>query len=145
MSKILATNLRGEESREKGIKGNIYILHLDDDLALLEMSKIYIERLSNNIIVDTVSTIEDFFGQFIIHQYDVIVSDFQLGAVLNGSEILEIIRNGDNNIPYIIVSGHESDELKEKVRKLNAELIFKKNGAKTLFEELVRRIYESVS
>ncbi|MFW6305476.1 MAG: response regulator, partial [Candidatus Saliniplasma sp.] len=71
----------------EGFTGYMVIktLLVDDDSSLLEQAKIFLEKISDELDVSTVSSAEKGLKLLDKERYDVIVSDYQM-PVMNGLE-----------------------------------------------------------
>ena len=68
----------------------IRILHVDDDLCLLEVSK-QILSMENNFEIENVTSVDEAFKKMEKQTYDAIVSDYEM-PVKNGLEFLKELR-----------------------------------------------------
>ena len=73
---------------------------------------------------------------------DVIVSDIVM-PYLDGCEFIQYIRQNDAfaSVPIIVLSGHESEEVKEEALRYGAEKFFSKPFDPRLVLEYVLKIY----
>ncbi|MFX0093695.1 MAG: response regulator [Candidatus Hodarchaeota archaeon] len=86
----------------------IQLLHVDDDESFLKISKLYIEKLEQNIEVTSLSDSLQVSTILERHKYDVIISDYQMPGK-NGLQLLENLRSSGNTIPFIILTGKGRD------------------------------------
>ena len=108
---------------EKSIK----ILHIDDDKAFLDLTKLYLEDLSQgNLIVDSLTNPDQFLAQIEKKGYDLIIADYQMEP-LNGLQLLDSLRNQNNLIPFIIFTGKGREEVAVKALNLGADRYIKKD------------------
>ena len=71
-------------------KKTIRILHVDDDLCVLEVSKQILES-ENNFEIDNATSVTDAFKKMEEQSYDVIVSDYEM-PLKNGLDFLKEVR-----------------------------------------------------
>ena len=89
-----------EEFKEKSIK----ILHIDDDKAFLNLTKIYLEDLSSGYLhIDSLANPDQFSARIEENTYDLVISDYQMGSEsMNGSILISKIRKKDKDIKIIV-------------------------------------------
>jgi len=118
----------------------IKILMVDDEETLLEISKIYLEKLDEKFHIVTVSSAEEALENIKKENYDVIISDYQMPE-MNGLELLSEIRQNGNDIPFIIFTGKGREEVAIQALNLGADFYLQKGGeAISQFHELVNLI-----
>ncbi|MDG6223004.1 MAG: PAS domain S-box protein [Candidatus Bathyarchaeota archaeon] len=113
----------------------IRVLHVDDDLDFLDTSKQILE-LDGNILVTSVSSVNEAL-QFVLKQdFDVIVSDFQMPEK-DGLVFLAQLRESDNHTPFILFTGKGREEVAVKALNLGANYYINKIGKpETVYGEL---------
>jgi len=119
----------------------INTLLVDDERSLLEQAKIFLERVSQEIEVSTVSSAKKALETIDENNFDVIVSDYQMPE-MDGLEFLEEIREKRGwNIPFIMFTGKGREEVAMKALNLGADRYIKKEGnPKDQFEFLAHAI-----
>jgi PAS domain S-box-containing protein len=119
------------------------ILYVDDEEALLEIGKLYIER-SGQYQVTTCNNPFDALDLLAYHSYAAIVSDVEMPG-MNGIELLKKVRASDNPVPFIIFTGKGREEVVIAALNEGADFYIQKGGEnKSLFAELVHKITMSV-
>ena len=76
------------------------ILYVDDESAMLEVSKRFLEQ-SGQFSVDTVTSAQAALTLMDSKTYDSIVSDYQMPE-MDGIEFLKKVRSSGNTIPFIL-------------------------------------------
>ena len=72
--------------------------------------------------------------------YDALVSDYAMKG-MNGLELLKILREEGNSIPFILLTGRGSEEIEKEARNLGVDgYIPKSLDIKNLFTELIEKI-----
>ncbi len=66
------------------------VLYVDDDPALLDIGKIYLD-MSGNFSVDTSGSVSEAMEMIREKRYDAIISDYEM-AEINGIEFLQYVR-----------------------------------------------------
>src|SRR4030067_1130265 len=91
------------EKKSADNKGRLHILHVDDDLSVLEVSKQILE-MDANFEVDTVTSVDEAFSKLRTQPYDAVISDFEM-PTKNGLEFLKHLREKKNVIHFILFTG----------------------------------------
>jgi PAS domain S-box-containing protein len=121
----------------------IPVLYVDDESALLDITKIFLER-SGEFSVDTATSAKEAIGMLMEQRYDAIISDFQMPE-MNGIEFLKKIRTSGNTIPFIIFTGKGREEVVIQALNEGADFYLQKGGElKSQFAELSHKIRQSV-
>ena len=81
-------------------KSDIRVLHVDDDLCLLETSKLILLD-ENNFEIDNVTSVLEAFKKMGQQNFDAVVSDYEM-PVKNGLDFLKELRDQKNDIPFIL-------------------------------------------
>jgi CheY-like chemotaxis protein len=101
------TELTVESSAEAVVglneKKPIRVLHVDDELGLLNVAKQCLE-LQGAFQVDTAGSVEEALNKLKGKEYDAVVSDYQMPGK-DGLEFLEELRQKGNVIPFIMLTG----------------------------------------
>ncbi len=121
----------------------IRILYVDDEEALLEITKAYLER-SGGIWVDVISSGVE--ADHILSQkcYDVIVADYQMPE-MSGIDLLKSIRARRDPTPFILFTGKGREEVVIEALNAGADFYLQKGGeAKAQFTELESKIRVAV-
>ena len=114
----------------------IRILLVDDEPALLDIARIFIER-EEGLRVTTCPSAFDAMrllsGQ---ERFDVIVSDYEMPA-MDGIEFLKKIREDGNKTPFIIFTGRGREQVVIEALNYGADFYLQKGGdPKSQFAEL---------
>ncbi|MHA2366033.1 MAG: response regulator, partial [Candidatus Hodarchaeales archaeon] len=125
------------ENVEEGyIKEKIKVLHIDDEENLLELSKIFLEKINISLIIETVSSPRKALELLATQVYDIIISDYQMPEI-SGLDILKYIRQKDENLPFIILTGKGREEIAIQALNLGADFYLQKGAKPTvLYTEL---------
>lgn len=117
----------------------ISVLYVDDEEALLELGKTYLE-LSGEISVDTAISAEDGLRKIRTTAYDAIVSDYQMPG-MDGIRFLTVIRKEFPLLPFIIFTGRGREEIVIEAYEKGVDFYLQKGGSpKPLFTELSHKI-----
>ena len=124
-------------------KSVIRVLHVDDDLCFLEVSK-QIISMENSFEIDNASSVDEALKKMEQQQYDAVVSDYEMPQK-NGLEFLKEIRDQNNQIPFILFTGKGREDVAVKALNLGADRYINKNGSpETVYCELADAINKIV-
>ena len=105
----------------------VSILHVDDDVAFLEMAKQCLE-MHADITVDSAESVQEAFEKLKTKKFDVIVSDYQMKGK-DGLEFLSELKAAGVTTPFILFSGKGRDEVAVKALNSGAFRYIDKRGA----------------
>ena len=124
-------------------ESHISLLYVDDEAILLSATKRYLEQ-NGDCSVDTASSGKEALSMIQEHEYDVIVSDYQM-PMMDGLELLRTLRAERNTIPFIIFTGRGREEVAIAALNAGADFYLMKGGKpKTQFGELLNFIRKAV-
>ncbi len=113
----------------------ISALYVDDEPALLELGKIFLER-AGDIRVDTVASAPEALIKIRSATYDIIISDYQMPG-MDGIALLKIIRSEYPALPFIIFTGKGREDVVIEALNGGADHYIQKGGdQKSQFAEL---------
>lgn len=122
----------------------ISILYVDDEPALLELSKQYLERFGNFNVTIAPSAAEA-IRILAEEPFDAIISDYEMPQ-MNGIEFLKKIRADGNTIPFLIFTGRGREEVVIEALNNRADFYIQKGGVpRAQFAELINKIHYAVS
>ena len=115
------------------------VLYTDDESALLEIGKVFLER-SGPFTVETALSPRDAFETLQNRPVDCIVSDY-LMPEMNGIAFLKALRGGGNRIPFILFTGRGREEVVIEALNNGAAFYLQKGGDPAAqFAELSHKI-----
>lgn len=119
------------------------LLYVDDEPALLDLGKIFLER-SGDISVYTAESVRQALLILEKNEIDVIVSDYDMPGQ-NGIEFLKIVRNTGKLTPFIIFTGKGREETVIEALDEGADSYIQKNTEPSiLFEHLRQKIDRAI-
>jgi len=115
------------------------ILYVDDERALLEITKIYLERIGRYSIV-TASSASEALELIQENAYSAIISDYEMPG-MNGIEFLQEVRIQFPDIPFIIFTGRGREDVVIEALNSGASYYLQKGGdPKAQFAELSHKL-----
>ncbi|MDO8841069.1 PAS domain S-box protein [Methanocalculus sp.] len=124
-------------------KTPIQILYVDDEPALLEIGRLFLEK-SGDITVKTALSAPEAIRLLSDHAVDAIVSDYQMPG-MDGIALLKHLRSGGERTPFIIFTGKGREDVVIEALNNGADFYLQKGGyPKALFAELSHMIWHSV-
>jgi len=99
----------------------IRTLVVDDEPALLEISKIFLER-SGEITVDTANSAYAALNSMGTVSYDVIVSDYEMPG-MDGILLLKKIREGGGKTPFILFTRERPGRDRDRGAQLRGDIL----------------------
>jgi PAS domain S-box-containing protein len=121
----------------------ISVLCVDDESALLDICKLYLEK-TTEFSVTTESSASRALGVLQSNRIDAIVSDYQMPDI-DGIEFLKQVRATDRHIPFIMFTGKGREEIAVEAFENGADFYLQKGGApQPQFAELIHKIRVAV-
>ncbi|MGD9490142.1 MAG: tetratricopeptide repeat protein [Methanoregulaceae archaeon] len=113
----------------------ISVLFVDDEPALLEITRLFLER-SGEMKVDTCRSALEAMERLKSNTYDVIVSDYEM-PMMDGIVFLKILRAEGDNTPFIIFTGKGREHVAKEALNNRADFYLQKGSdPKSQFAEL---------
>ena len=122
----------------------ISILYVDDEPALLEVTRLFLERMGGFTVTtaDSVAAARKLLESC---RFDAIISDYQM-PLTDGIEFLKQIRKTDPAIPFILFTGKGREEIAIQAINHGATFYMQKGGdVHGQFAELAHRLRMAVS
>ena len=88
----------------------VSVLHIDDDLAFLELVRDYLPTMDNSIKVESVDDPQRALDLAETKNYDVIVSDYQMPKI-DGLSLIKMLRQRSIMTPLIILTGKGREDV----------------------------------
>jgi PAS domain S-box-containing protein len=118
----------------------ISVLHIDDDPSILEITKLMLENIDDNIRIEQACSVDEGLQKVSIGQYDVVVSDYEMPQK-DGLKFLKELRELNNKIGFILFTGKGREEVAIQALNLGADgYINKQNNPETVYGELAHTI-----
>ena len=123
--------------------GQIHVLHVDDDAAILELTRRLLEREGGEEFeITSVLSAEEALAKLAIECFDVIISESRMLGT-DGLEFLEEVRKMEEYVPFVLFSGMAEPEVVTEALKKGANKYISKAGNPVItFNELAQAIRE---
>jgi PAS domain S-box-containing protein len=121
----------------------ISLLYVDDDPALLDLCRIFLEQ-EGDISVVTESSVNDALGRLGTGQFDAIISDYQMPEI-DGITFLRKVRQQLPDLPFLLFTGRGREEVVIEAINSGADSYVQKGGdPRSQFKELSHRVRQIV-
>ncbi|MFW9892758.1 MAG: response regulator [Candidatus Thorarchaeota archaeon] len=118
------------------------VLLVDDDMELLDIARILLQQKNPDLEIVVATSVKEALEKLDDETFDVIVCDF-LMPDSTGLDLLEALRAADNNIGFVIWTGHSSEEVAIKALNLGADhYILKSTDYRNQFSTIKDIIHE---
>jgi len=104
----------------------IKVLYVDDEPDLLDIGKMFLERLGE-VSIDTAGSGFEGLKKFARVHYDAIVTDYEMPG-MDGIELLKHLRSQGNDIPLIIFTGRGRESVAIEALNNGADFYLQKSG-----------------
>ena len=119
------------------------ILYVDDEPALLEIAKVFLEQ-GRQFSVDIITSAPAALALLDSKDYDAIIADYQMPE-MDGIELLKAVRTSGNAIPFILFTGRGREEVVIQALNEGADFYLQKGGdPRAQFAELSNKIRYAV-
>jgi len=116
-----------------------HILYVDDEEALLDISRIFLER-AGGITVDVTTSSIEALRMILAGRYDAVISDYQMPE-MDGITLLKRVREAGSRVPFIIFTGKGREEVAIEALNRGADFYLQKGGdPKAQFAELANAV-----
>ncbi|WP_211531360.1 hybrid sensor histidine kinase/response regulator [Methanocalculus chunghsingensis] len=124
-------------------QGVLSLLYVDDEPALLEIGKLFLER-TGDFAVTTAPGAENAIEHLKHHHFDAIISDYQMPG-MTGIGLLKHLRSTGDTTPFIIFTGKGREEVVIQALNEGADFYIQKGGDhRAQFADLMNKIRYAV-
>ena len=104
----------------------ILVLHVDDDPAILSVSKELLEA-EGKFQIESANSVEEALQKLKEKPFEAIISDYEMPHK-NGLQFLEEIRQQKNEVAFVMFTGRGREEVAVRALNLGADRYINKNG-----------------
>ncbi len=120
------------------------VLFVDDEKLLLTQTKIFLERSEYDFDVDTARDVGEAIELMKNIEYDAVISDYKMEG-RDGLDLLEIIREEDKDLPFIMFTGKGDESVAQKALNKGANRYIRKRGdARSQYDKLAEALVELI-
>jgi PAS domain S-box-containing protein len=120
----------------------VEIALVDDDEMFVEFTELKLQKLGD-YSTTTYTRPTEFLDDFGSYGFDGIVSDYEMPH-MNGIEVLEEVRNQDEDVPFILFTGKGSEEVASEAISAGVTDYIQKTGDSVQYELLENRLSNSI-
>lgn len=121
----------------------ITVLYVDDEPSLLEIGKLFLEKIGN-YSVDTCSSAPEALKLLEQTRYHAVLSDYDM-PVMNGIQFLKEVRAKYPNLPFVIFTGRGREDVVIEALNNGVDFYLQKGGdIKSQFAELSHKLKMAV-
>ncbi|ACL16952.1 response regulator [Methanosphaerula palustris] len=119
------------------------LLYVDDEPALLELGKIFLE-FTGEFVVQTASSVLEGIEALRCRSFDAVVSDYQMPEI-DGISFLKQVRSLFGDLPFILFTGRGREDVVIEAIKNGADFYLQKGGEpRPQFSELTNQIRQAI-
>jgi len=120
------------------------VLYVDDEPALLQLCKIYLEK-RQHFEVSLSENAAEAIDLLSKQSFDAIISDYQM-PIMDGLQFLKYLRESGDDTPFIVFTGKGREDVVIEALNLGADFYLQKGGdPKSQFAELSQKIQYAVA
>lgn len=119
------------------------VIAVDDQKDILELTKLFLERFEEELEVDTTTDPEEVLKLLEEEKYDAVLSDYEMPQ-MTGLELLEEVRELDEDLPFILYTGKGSEEIAADAVNLGVTDYFRKEAGSDHYQMIARSLVDSV-
>ncbi|MFA1611467.1 hybrid sensor histidine kinase/response regulator [Halobellus rubicundus] len=121
----------------------IRVLHVDDDPDFVDLTASFLTRINDSFSVYTSTNPETVLERVRGERLDCVVSDYEMPQ-MNGLELLERVRDLDEDVPFILFTGKGSEEIASKAISAGVTDYLQKEVGTEQYTVLANRIENAV-
>jgi PAS domain S-box-containing protein len=121
----------------------IRVLHVDDESAFLTLTSEFLARELEAVEVETTTSAADALDRLDAVDPDCVVSDYQMPE-MDGLDLLEAVRDRRPELPFILFTGHGSEQIASNAISVGVTDYLQKGTANEQFQLLANRIRNGV-
>lgn len=128
----------------EGSSETVRVLHVDDEPEFGELAATFLPRVDERIEVVTETSASEAFDRFLAGGFDCIVSDYKMPE-MDGLAFLTAVRSEDPHFPFVLFTGHGSEEIAGEAISAGVTDYVQKSGGPSQYTVLANRINNAVT
>ena len=121
----------------------LQLLHVDDNVDDLEITKLRLEELSGDLRIEWSLSAKEALERIRSTDYHCVLCDYKMPG-MDGLELLQELRSSGNNIPFILLTGQPDEGLVDLAFDLGADDYYTKAPGFAHYRRLLASIVRSV-
>jgi len=126
-----------------GSTAGVRVLHVDDDPDFADLAADFLERVDEEIVVETATDAGEALERLDAVAFDCVVSDYDMPG-RNGIDLLECVRERDPDLPFVLFTGKGSEEVASDAISAGATDYLQKATGTDQYELLANRVRNAV-
>lgn len=128
----------------ESVDGPIRVLHVDDEPGVAEVTSRFLERHVEAITTVVETDPEVAVDRVETEAFQCVVSDYQMPG-MNGIELLHAVREIDPDLPFILFTGHGSEEVASEAIRAGVTDYLQKGAGTDQYEILAQQVQNAVA
>jgi CheY-like chemotaxis protein len=122
---------------------SVRVLLVDEDDAVLDVTRSFLEREADDLDITTVTTIEDALDRVEAEAFDVVVSDYKMPH-MNGVEFSRAVHDRKPDVPFFLFTARDSADVERELAEAPVTGYVRKQTGTDQYRELVEKIHTAV-
>jgi PAS domain S-box-containing protein len=122
---------------------SVRVLHVDDNPEITDVTAISLQRVNEDFVVETETTVVAALDRLANEEIDCVVSDYDMPNT-DGLEFLDIVRERYPDLPFILFTGKGSEEIASEAIAADVTDYMQKGVRSDQYEVLANRIENAV-
>jgi DNA-binding NarL/FixJ family response regulator len=119
------------------------VLLVDDDIEFLDVARILFDQKDPDMELIVSASVKDALQKLEREKFDIVISDYLMPDA-SGLDLLEALREGGDDIGFVIWTGHSNEEIAIKSLNLGADYYVLKGGDYRNQFSIIQNIIKSV-
>lgn len=120
----------------------IRVLVVDEDEDVLELTQTFLERASDALSVETVTSGQDALEYVETHGIDCVVSDYRMPG-MDGMELFEAVQERDPSLPFLLFSAAVEEETVAAAEEAGVTAFIRKGTGTEHYDEMAAVIQDA--